>query len=84
MALKSSDGLLKTGVVGSVIAAICCFTSVLTVTLGIIGLGVITGYLDYILFPALAVFVGITVYALARKRAGACDDRCAPGQPKRN
>ena len=36
--------------------------------LGVIGLGAITGYLDYVLLPALAVFLGLAVYAGARKR----------------
>jgi hypothetical protein len=80
MALRSSNGLLKTGVIGSAIAAICCFTPVLTVTLGVIGLGAITGYLDYVLLPALAVFVGITIYALVRRRPNGCDDSCTPNQ----
>lgn len=73
MAAKSSDGLLKKGLIGSAIAAICCFTPVLVIVFGVVGLGAITGYLDYVLLPALAVFVGITIYALARKRWGPCD-----------
>ena len=80
MALKSSDGLLRTGVIGSAIAAICCFTPVLAVTLGIAGLGAVTGYLDYVLLPALVVFVGITIYALVRRQRGACDETCPPGR----
>ena len=79
MAGKSLNGLLKTGIIGSAIAAICCFTPVLAVTFGVIGLGAITGYLDYVLLPALVVFVGITIYALARKQRGACDETCPPG-----
>ena len=70
--MNTSSPLLKTGVIGSVIAAICCVTPVRTITLGMIGLGAITGYLDYALLPALAVFVGITVYAVARRRHDSC------------
>ncbi|MFQ5780339.1 MAG: mercury resistance system transport protein MerF [Nitrospiria bacterium] len=80
MAEKSSNGLLKVGVIGSAIAAICCFTPVLTITLGVIGLGVFTGYLDYILLPALAVFIGIMIYAVARRGRGTCDESCPPGR----
>lgn len=80
MVPKSSDGLLKTGLIGSTIAAICCFTPVLTVTLGVIGLGEITGYLDYVLLPVLAVFIGIIIYALARKPRGGCEEICPPGR----
>ena len=46
------ERLLWTGVIGS----------------GVVGLGVITGYLDYVLLPALAVLLGLAVYAGARQR----------------
>jgi mercuric ion transport protein len=58
---------LWTGLTGSVIALLCCFTPLLVVLLGAVGLGALTGYLDYVLLPALAVFLGITVYGLARR-----------------
>jgi mercuric ion transport protein len=58
--------LLRTGVVGSVIAALCCFTPILVLALGVVGLSAAVGWLDYVLFPALALFMGITVYALIR------------------
>jgi hypothetical protein len=41
---------------------------VLVLLLGAAGLGALTGYLDYVLLPALAFFVGLTIYAVARKR----------------
>ena len=84
MGIKSSSGPLKTGIIGSAIAAICCATPILTVTLGIIGLGAITRYLDYVLLPALAMFVGIIIYALTRKQRGACDETCPPGRQPRS
>ncbi len=61
------DKLLAFGVVGSVLAALCCFTPFLVVLLGIVGLSAIVGWLDYVLFPALFVFVGLTIYALIRR-----------------
>ena len=65
--------ILKTGIAGSVIAAICCFTPVLVIALGVVGLSAWLGWIDYVLFPALAVFVGITAYGLwRRQRAAAC------------
>lgn len=70
MGEKSGRRLLKTGIGGSIVAAICCMTPVLTFFLGILGLGAMTGYLDYILFPALAGFLGITIYAISRRRPG--------------
>lgn len=67
-----SDGLLKTGLVGTVIAAVCCFTPVLVIGLGAVGLSAWLGWLDYVLLPALAVFLAISGYALVcrmRRRA---------------
>jgi mercuric ion transport protein len=75
--------LLKTGIVGSVVAAVCCATPVLVILLGVVGLSAWVGWLDYVLIPALVVFIGIAAYALLRRRAeGACCP--VPGQPKAN
>lgn len=60
--------LLRVGIVGTVIAVICCFTPVLVVLLGIAGLSAAVGWLDYVLLPTLAVFVGITLYAIVKAR----------------
>ncbi len=60
--------LLRTGLVGSVIAALCCFTPVLVVLLGAVGLSALVGWLDYVILPALAVFLAITGYALWKRR----------------
>ena len=56
--------LLKTGIAGSVIAAVCCATPVLVILLGVLGLSAWAGWLDYVLIPALVIIVGITIYAL--------------------
>jgi mercuric ion transport protein len=56
--------LLKAGLTGMVIAALCCFTPVLVVLFGAVGLSAYVGMLDYVLFPALGLFAVITVYAL--------------------
>jgi len=65
--------LLKIGLSGSVVAALCCFTPVLVILLGVVGLSIWVGYLDYVLFPALAAFIALTLYALHKKRkAEAC------------
>src|SRR3546814_7745430 len=60
--------ILRTGVVGSVVAAVCCFTPVLVILLGAVGLSAWLGWLDYVLFPALALFLGITAYGLWRRQ----------------
>ena len=62
-----NDKLLKMGIVGTVIAALCCFTPILVVLFGFVGLSAIVGYLDYVLLPALAMFVLITIYAVIRR-----------------
>lgn len=59
--------LLKTGVIGTVVAALCCFTPVLVILFGAVGLSAVIGYLDYVLFPALAVFIMLIMYALWRR-----------------
>ena len=63
----NSRKLLGVGIIGTVVAAICCFTPVLVILFGVIGLSALVGWLDYVLFPALAIFIGITVYALIRR-----------------
>ena len=69
--------LLKTGIAGSVVAALCCATPILAILLGALGLSALAGWLDYVLMPALVVFAGITLYALRRRQAqAAC---CSPG-----
>lgn len=60
--------LLKIGLVGSVIAAVCCFTPVLVIVFGALGLSALIGVLDYVLLPALAVFLIVTGYALWKRR----------------
>ncbi len=62
------DKLLLSGIIGTVVAALCCFTPLLVVLLGTVGLSAMLGWLDFVLLPALAVFAGITIYALARRR----------------
>ena len=58
--------VLQYGVIGTIIAALCCFTRVLVVLFGVVGLSALIGYLDYVLLPALVFFVLLTIYALWR------------------
>ncbi len=68
--------ILRTGIAGTVIAAICCFTPVLVVALGAVGLSAWLGWLDYVLLPTLAIFLGLTVYGLwLRQRRRGSDRR---------
>lgn len=47
------------GGLGAGVTALCCFTGLLPLTLGIVGLGGLTGYVyrDDVLYPILAVFL---------------------------
>lgn len=59
--------LLGIGIIGTIVAALCCFTPVLVILLGTVGLSAVTGYLDYVLFPALGFFVLLTLFAVWRR-----------------
>lgn len=63
----SDNKLLGIGLVGTVIAALCCFTPFLVVLLGAVGLSAVLGWLDYVLLPALGIFLFLTLYALWRR-----------------
>ncbi|SLN71322.1 mercury resistance system transport protein MerF [Oceanibacterium hippocampi] len=68
--------IVRTGIVGAAIAAVCCVTPVLVIALGALGFSAWLGWLDYVLLPALALFLGMTAYGLwRRQRARAC---CSP------
>lgn len=56
---------LKTGIIGTVVSLICCFTPFLTWLLSLIGLSFIIPALDYILVPLLVIFGAILLYAIA-------------------
>jgi heme O synthase-like polyprenyltransferase len=76
--MKNPNTLLRVSVIGTVIVALCCFTPILVILLGVVGLSAITGYLDFVLLPALAIFFGMTIYALWRKKQyDACCDNDA-------
>ncbi len=60
----NNRALLGAGIAGSVIAAICCFTPVLVVGLGAVGLTAWLAWADVVLLPALAIFIGLAVYGL--------------------
>ncbi len=68
MNLKDPKTLVRAGLIGTVLVALCCFTPILVILLGVVGLSALTGYLDYVLLPVLALFIGLTIYAVWRKR----------------
>ena len=57
------NALFRVGVVGSVVAALCCagiLTPLLAAGLTAAGLGALTRNLDLVILPALAVFLVLT------------------------
>ena len=71
---ESGKPLLKVGVIGTILAAICCTTPILVIALGMMGLGAMTGYLDYVLLPLLGLFILLALYGFlqGRKKDGEC------------
>ncbi|CTQ47668.1 Membrane transport protein MerF [Roseibium aggregatum] len=68
MTEKTDRKLIATGITGTVIAALCCFTPMLVMLFGAVGLSAWLGWLDYVLLPALAFFAALTVYAVWRRQ----------------
>ena len=60
--------MLKVGIIGTIIAALCCFTPILVIILSAVGLSALIGILDLVLFPALGLFIAMTGYALWKRR----------------
>ena len=67
---RQGNKCLKAGVCGTIIAAICCATPVLAVALASIGLAAVVPKLDYVLLPALLLFLLLAVYGWYK---GRCD-----------
>ena len=60
--------LLATGIMGFLVSMLGCMTPVLVGLLAVLGVSGSMGWLDYVLLPAMAVFAGLTVYALIRRK----------------
>lgn len=75
-----ADRAIKTGAIGSIVAALCCVTPLLVVALTALGLGAVAGGLDAVLIPAFVVCVGVLAYGLylRRKERAACCHREGP------
>lgn len=55
--------LFKTSFISAIVVAVCCFTPILVILLTAVGLSWLVGYLDFVLFPVLFIFVTLTAYA---------------------
>jgi mercuric ion transport protein len=59
---NKENRLITIGFLGGIIAVICCFTPALAVLLSALGFAAVIGYLDYVLLPAMAIFLGLIIY----------------------
>jgi mercuric ion transport protein len=64
----NGKALLRIGLVGSIVAALCCFSPVLVIGLTAIGLASVLGWIDYVVLPSLAMFLMLTGYALWKRK----------------
>ena len=73
---KPSKKGLYASVTGVVLVALCCFTPLLVIGLGAIGLTFFVPYLDYVLLPALVLMIIYAFYSY-NKWKNDCKS-CAP------
>lgn len=73
--------IVKTGIVGFAIVALCCFAPILIIGLGAGGLTADLGWLDYMFLAALAVLLGLTAWVLRRRQKVVC---CASETTQKN
>ncbi len=71
--MNKSKKTFISALVGTILIAICCFTPVLVIAFGAIGLSILIPYLDFVLFPALGILVIITALSY-RKMKGETND----------
>lgn len=57
--------------IGTAMVALCCFTPLLVGVLGMVGLSVLTPYLDYVLLPALVVLLAVSVISYRKWKQAA-------------
>ncbi len=60
----NNNQILCTGCGGTTIAALCCFTPILVIGLGAVGLSAWLGWVDYVLFPMMFASMGLVAFAL--------------------
>ena len=72
---RRNKRLFRTGIIGTAVTAVCCFTPALVILLGTVGLSAALVWLDYILFPALTLFIGVTIYASIQRRGKPAEEK---------
>ena len=65
---KTSKKGFYVAVAETILIALCCFTPILVITIGVVGLSAFTPYLDYVLLPALVLLIVLTIISYGRWR----------------
>ncbi|RWM19436.1 mercury resistance system transport protein MerF [Mesorhizobium sp.] len=60
--------LIRTGIAGAFVTAICCATPVLVTLAPLVGLGTWLIRADWVLFPLLAASLGLIIWGLHRRQ----------------
>ena len=61
-ATKPSLKKFYSSIVAIILFALCCWTPILVIVLGFLGIGLIIPYLDYVLLPSLAISVMLAAW----------------------
>ncbi|MBM7571910.1 mercury resistance system transport protein MerF [Aquibacillus albus] len=61
--------LFATGIGAFSLCVLCCVAPFLAIGLGAIGLGFLTGYLNYVILPIIAILIGIIFYKWKQKKS---------------
>ena len=76
--------LLRAGIVGGIVAAVCCATPLLALALAALGLSAWLAWADYVLLPLIALCLALVALAVWRSRrtpARAATSAASPIQP---
>ena len=60
--------LITTGIVGAMLAVLCCTIPLLAILFGTVGLTAWLAKADYVLIPALIICIALIVFGLYRQR----------------
>ncbi len=69
---KTSKKGIYVALAGTLFIAICCFTPILVITIGAVGLSAFTPYLDYVLPPAMVLLIILTFLSYKKWRKSCC------------
>jgi hypothetical protein len=65
--MMNNKSLFRIGLIGTVLAALCCFTPLLVVVLTALGMASLVPKLDPVLIPVLGAFTAFTFWAYSRR-----------------